>query len=805
MNNSKPFKLIICLALIALPWQCASAQHTINVPDDANLQTAIQLVDNGGVIKLAPGTYAAPSGGFEILNLDKHFTIKGAPGSMPVITSQPANTESMFLIWNTNPDPNRHVTFEGIKFSNGVSSVDNRAGAITAINTDITILNCRFTSNKANSPGSAGGAGGAIILRHTNASVLYSTFAGNSAWRSGGAIDARKGSRLTIHGSRFTSNRVNVDEHFQDSLGGAVFILNSLLRLTNTRFENNQAGFAGGAIYAYGHWAPTSPGFETDMVIANVTFAGNFAQCNHSSCNSSLVTVAGAVEAENNVTARIYHSRFLGNRANQGGAIQMYRSTMHIESSIFKGNEAVGSESGQGYGGAINVVSADRPIQYDPVNRQSASLFITDSSFQSHHGSTTTGGRYGGCIFVQGDYNSQYGQGGVPQRGALQDNRATMTVIDSIFTDCDVAANSFPSGIGGGIHADLTHLTINNSIFVNCDAQGGTTGTGNGGAIAIRNETRADLLDITIAGSTAAYNGAAIWAQGAELNLEDSQIFDNHLTSSDLDGVAVYTSPENIHGLVKATGLVQTTLFSGNSGPTQQHSIFDMDHGTSSSPNNLTQYSNNSFYPNDNTVYGNRLWGYGDTTFLNNVPNKSPTVNNGLTSAPIAGSIHAAPASTLSTSAPGDPPPPTKTMLAVAYTGGPATLDGNQLTTSTSSMPAIAGNHILNVGGSNNWVALITLSPIPVSAIKITPTVVASGTAYLKWQASSVDLVDQRSDQMVLFPNPLPATGYTSVTPDATTHYHVITIYKRGGDYNPARLVVAPDLLFFDGFETDIP
>ncbi|RLC77067.1 MAG: hypothetical protein DRI61_12180, partial [Chloroflexi bacterium] len=57
----------------------------IRVPQDADLQTAIWLVGDGGVIEISGGTYPSPNGGFVICDLGKSFTIRAAPGETVVL------------------------------------------------------------------------------------------------------------------------------------------------------------------------------------------------------------------------------------------------------------------------------------------------------------------------------------------------------------------------------------------------------------------------------------------------------------------------------------------------------------------------------------------------------------------------------------------------------------------------------------------------------------------------------------------------------------------------------------------------
>ena len=791
--------LSVCL-FSAIPIRATLAQSIIHVPGEATLQNAIAIVANGGIIEIAGGIYHAPGSAFGITDPDRHFTIRAAPDQTVTIAPSSGGTHGLFVISSPTESHTQHVTFERITFSTGVSNTDGVAGAVTMNHTDATFVDCDFQNNEASSTSPTGGNGGALVARDSHVLIVGSSFTGNTAWRSGGAIDVRGGSQLAIHDSQFLSNRVNVGQHYVSSLGGAVFVLDSSLRVTNTRFESNHAGFAGGAIYSYGNWSPTAPGFPTNLLIANSTFSGNSVKCNSSNCPTDFVGVAGALEAEDNVIAQLYNTRFEDNTAGQGGGIQLYRSTMAIHNSAFMGNQATGVASGMGYGGTINVVSADQNAS-DPVNRPSAQLSIVDSLFQGHHGTTTTTGRFGGCIFTQGDYNREYGLGGMQQNGTVQENRAVIDISRSIFSDCDAQGDAYPSGIGGALMTQLSKLTLSNTLFLGCDAIGSASGTGSGGALAIEDQSLADITNTTIAKSTAAFNGAAIWAAGAELNIADSQIIKNNLTTSQFDGTAIYTAPENIYQLNKATGLVQNTVFSNNNEPTGKHTVYEWDTGTISEPTNLMQYSSNRFYPDDASTYASRILGSGDVSFLNSIAAKAPFSNLGLAAEPKAGAIMAAPNAILPTNAPGDPPTPTTAYVGAAWIGGPATLDSNALSGNTVLQSASAENHILAIDGTHTWTTSIAQAPTPTSDLTLTPSVTSSGASVLSWQTPSGTFLDQIIDHGIAVPQPASASDSVAITQTASATYHGLMVSAEGGAYTTAHLSVVSDLIFYDGFD----
>ena len=99
-----------------------------------------------------------------------------------------------------------------------------------------------------------------------------------------------------------------------------------MLRVSNSRFEGNQAGYVGGALYAIGLW-PDPAG--SDVLVTNSTFVDNLAQ-RDPSVSFPFPTEGGAIHLEDLATARIYNSRFLTNRAFDGGAVNLYRAIVEI-------------------------------------------------------------------------------------------------------------------------------------------------------------------------------------------------------------------------------------------------------------------------------------------------------------------------------------------------------------------------------------------------------------------------------------------------------------------------------------------
>ena len=129
----------VFLAAGAAPF--ASAQPIFHVPADGSLPTAITSVQNGGVIEISAGTYVPPAAnGFQIVNQNKSFTIRGVGG---VVLSGNGTFRVLQL---TNGQP---VIFENLTFANGLSTTVPNAGGVTLLGGKATFVDCTFTGNNA--------------------------------------------------------------------------------------------------------------------------------------------------------------------------------------------------------------------------------------------------------------------------------------------------------------------------------------------------------------------------------------------------------------------------------------------------------------------------------------------------------------------------------------------------------------------------------------------------------------------------------------------------------------------------------
>ena len=686
-------------------------------------------------------------------------------------------TEIVRLI-NSTPSNGGPIVFQDLIFANGYSTTDGLAGGVTLQEAQATFINCAFQNNTGNQPSTGGG--GTVVAVDSIAFFFNCTWTNNSAKNYGGGLALETHSKAFIDNSRFSNNRTNLPNHLQTSAGGGIHVGNSILRVSNTRFENNQAGYVGGALYSIGTWSDTG----TDILVANCSFENN-QSIRDASVSFPFPTEGGGFHAEDLVTAKIYNSRFITNSAMVGGAVNLYRAHVEIYNSVFQGNRATGTGSANGFGGAVSAVSNDTASD-GTVNRPSAYLRVDNSLIQGIYGSTTIAGEAGGGLYVAGDSNRMYGQNSVSQNGTAAQNRAMVVINNLVFYQLDVQETSTSdpgTGIGGGILVDLADLTLNNSLILNSKASGSTNGSG--GGIAIIDQSSVNISGTTIAHNTVGKYGGGVFIQGSSVNISNSNLIENALTSigswaGDSYGAAIFSAPDTGHNL-PAAGSISNNIISNNTGLP----IFDDDRQPG--PINDIRYNSNQIY---STTWGNQVYSdslpndagktvsqlNGLVITRNGGPStvKSQMANTALTTPPVVGAILSVPPTILLTDANGDSAPPTLAYLGYTWSGGSATLDGQAVTGNAGVSSAGASSHTLSVNGAN-FTASISQAPIPAA------TFTASGAApvTLNWSVTAGTFLDVAIDHGVTIA--ASSSGSVQVTPPVDTVYWLYVITKEGG------------------------
>jgi hypothetical protein len=705
IHPATKFKTLLLTASLVLAVMRVSAEVIVPVSTSAGLQQAIDSATDGSVIELAAGTYFASGGSFTIYNPAAGFTIRAAAGA-PVTFTTASGKDILRYTNSLKP-----ITFQGISFLNGISNTNYIGGAMTLDHVEAIFVACTFQNNSAN--GSITGGGGVWI----NASkVLFQSciFTGNLSSNYGAAFSALD-SEVFINGSRFSGNRANPDKHHANSAGGAITANSTLLRIANCKFDNNQAGLVGGAIYAYGPWKDPVTTPVTRLIVSNSTFTGNLAVRGAGGPVQS-PAIGGAVFSEDQTTSQFFNCRFTGNSARLGGALASYRAITEVIGCVFKDNQATGTAGDESIGGAIISLSADNTdgsTNNGKINRRSSQLTVRDTLIQGVPG-TNSAGR-GGGIFASGDLAAAYGIAPFDQNGTVESNRASVSLTRVAFVNLtSTGDNAIGSGLGGAFQGDFASLTADHVIVENCSA------TNYGGGFRFAQNCAVTMTNTTIAQVTAAYAGAGITLFGGSLNLSNCNFIENKLTLG-TNGTAITTGPQSVNGKIPAldiTGLVANCTFTNNGAG----SVF-YDGDSRVAPYNRLQYSSNQIF-SPPPVYYSDVSGPKTVAQLNalsisrsdgSTDTKAPLPNVAVSAAPSVGAILMLPRTSLRSGDP-DEAVPIPAYLAYASNGnGGVAVDGTAQRSNSGLLTNVKdGGHTLKVGSSS----YVTIPP-PATALNI--------------------------------------------------------------------------------------
>ncbi|HEX3556501.1 MAG TPA: right-handed parallel beta-helix repeat-containing protein [Thermoanaerobaculia bacterium] len=695
--------LALAVSLVASP--LLGANNLIHVPQDApTLDVAIQNVADGGAIEMAAGTYPTPPSGFAIKNGNarKSFTIRAAAGAAVALDGGGSNS-----LVRITANTGRLVVFEGLTFQNGFTADVVGSGGVTLTRAHAEFHNCSFVGNRVAATSTAGGAVG--VLESSSATFVNCSFRDNSSALSGGAIVERSAD-VTILGGEFLRNRVNLPGHQPNSAGGAINLLDGTLRISGTRFQGNEAGFVGGAIYAIGTWSKGS-----DVQVTGSTFQANQAVADPC-CAGPDPTTGGAIHAEDLTNLQIQQSLFLVNRADLSGAIDDYRAVVEIDGSVLRGNQSTRAKPAGKAGGAISALSPDFP---DPstdggaINRRPARLVINQSLLQGG-GEVETPAAMGACVLASGDTARVYGGTGVPLAGSPADNRAQVVIHGSVFFDCDVTTTvADGNGNGGAIAGNLIDLDLEDSMILDSDARGPGSG---GGGISLVQESTARIVRTTFARDSAVFWGGALAVIGSNVEVTDSRFYRNRVGDGFASpevashGAAILATPSDTRDV---TGFVSGSSFSDNEG------IPIWDVVNPGGPQNRVRYDGNRFHP----------VAFGDTVYVDSLrmpAGANVDLLNFLMSSrggiaapnvrlfnPHEGALVVVP----SPNAVGaGAPAPQNGLLAYAWSGGGASLAGVGLAQPDGLLEVGPGSYTLNVDGvpaaTGNVTGTCTAGPV---------------------------------------------------------------------------------------------
>jgi hypothetical protein len=318
-------------------------------------------------------------------------------------------------------DAGVRAALDGLTITRGNTNNGDGGGLYNEHGT-LTVSNCTFDHNTADSPNGDAVGGGIYNGDASTLTVDNCTFAGNTAI-GGGAIGG--GGTLTVSNSTFAGNAA--------ALGGGIATEGGTLTVSNCTFADNAASYVGGGILNFGA-----------LMVSNSTFAGNSADGD--------VAVAGGGGIYNAGTLTVSNSTFDHNTVFivGGGIYNHDASTLTVSNSTFAGNSA-GLGGGIGGGGTLTVSNSAFAGNSAEFGGGVANIANTGTLTVSN------------CTF---DHNTAVGPDGDGIGGGIG-NDGTLTVSNSTFTG--------NVGFGGGIcsfNRSFPELLLNTIVAGNSLSDG---------------------------------------------------------------------------------------------------------------------------------------------------------------------------------------------------------------------------------------------------------------------------------------------------------------------------------------------
>ncbi|MBP5568955.1 MAG: hypothetical protein J6X54_07015 [Treponema sp.] len=257
------------------------AVNIINSVNDASSQYEIRLKSDCTFTSNPPST----SGGYVDIKPNKNLKLKitTSDGSKKVITkTSSATTQKTFF--KVEPSSNLTLDIENLIIQGGEENEGGGAFNINAVQA-LTISNCEFIENKAESSGGALWLGGNIVSCEITDCIFNNNKCIGASFGNGGAIYTY--CQLTLNDCSFISNQANkTGPHNNldyEGTGGAIVLDgNKDLIINGCTFKKNTANGYGGAIYLKGN--------AKSLVLNNVTTNPTLFEENYGSKGNAIYT-----------------------------------------------------------------------------------------------------------------------------------------------------------------------------------------------------------------------------------------------------------------------------------------------------------------------------------------------------------------------------------------------------------------------------------------------------------------------------------------------------------------------------------
>lgn len=442
--------LAICRSA-AIPCSSLGVDAPSRVEDTAGANKMAEAVDcSAGDFSVDWAGFVTVENTITVVN-GTTLTVTGASNGSSFVAG--ANKTSLFQVVGGTLHLSR-LTF--------VDGASDMGGAISAIDSTVTVDSCTFFRNTALYHG------GATYLYTASLEAQNTTFIANTAAYSGGAIAAENSSVTLVNRSRLQDNvairkggGVSAEScsSGNNSVGGGVSLLTSALKIFDTIFVDNRAT-VGGAI-----------GATSSSVIVNTGARSEYAKA-HCGENTRLEAASICV---------VY---FSGNRGGcNGGAVFLYASTFEAHNTTFVGNSAM--KDGGAVAAEISTLKASGAVFVNNTADNFGGAIVASNDAAVYFANTTTfeqnSANYGGAallhsaiMFVEGESyftnNSARESGGAnsdrESGGAVYQCRSEIQVTGAVLMEANKAF------AGGAMRVfDDSTLRVSGSItFLNNNA-----------------------------------------------------------------------------------------------------------------------------------------------------------------------------------------------------------------------------------------------------------------------------------------------------------------------------------------------
>lgn len=426
------------------------------------------------------------------------------------------------------------INITNSQFYNNIAGKRAAALHIGGLDSIAYITNCSFKNNEVNSTDvlRTEGCGGAIFLASSNLTILDCNFTNNKAIN-GSCIYTSSTSLLNISNSNFINNTANNKNTVNNlSRGGAITLGSGRGIIKNTTFINNTATF-GGAI-------SINSGNVTD--IHDCTFINNYGSTHGGAIHSfGETTIKNSIFKNNSAVRR--GGAVIGLGTNDKTTIENCQFiNNHLNKTYFNGNYYSLGGALSGHGQSSNWIVKNNLFINNSAAFGGVMFCTNDMDFIDFINNTyiNNSAISGGAImFNTSDLgvhinNDIFNHNIAKNGGAISFNQShlTVSIYDTIFKN-NTAEN------GGAIYiTEYQHLSANNNIFIE------NTATEKGGALFINNSTYLKLFS-SILSRNKANLGSAIYynnINSTERNLVEirsSKICDN------IGNYSIYSTTKN--------------------------------------------------------------------------------------------------------------------------------------------------------------------------------------------------------------------------------------------------------------------